>query len=54
MRHYGETARIEIGVDELGSARSSSGRRSSTAIHAVGYRYVTLDLEGFRSGNLNR
>ena len=28
VRHYGETARIEIGVDELGGA-SSSGRRSS-------------------------
>jgi PP-loop superfamily ATP-utilizing enzyme len=23
------------------------------AVHAQGYRYVTLDLEGFRSGNLN-
>jgi len=23
------------------------------AVQAVGYRYVTLDLEGFRSGNLN-
>ena len=23
------------------------------AVHAAGYRYVTLDLEGLRSGNLN-
>jgi len=25
----------------------------SAAVHAAGYRYVTLDLDGFRSGNLN-
>jgi hypothetical protein len=24
-----------------------------TAVRAAGYRYVTIDLEGFRSGNLN-
>ena len=29
------------------------GPRSSPAVRAAGYRYVTLDLEGFRSGNLN-
>jgi len=53
VRHYGETARIELGVDELAAAIE---RRASIveAVHAVGYRYVTLDLEGFRSGNLNR
>ena len=53
VRHYGETARIEIGVDELGGAIE---QRTAIvdAIRAVGYRYVTLDLEGFRSGNLNR
>ncbi len=25
----------------------------AAAVHAAGYRYVTLDLDGFRSGNLN-
>ena len=25
----------------------------SAAVHGAGYRYVTLDLDGFRSGNLN-
>jgi uncharacterized protein len=53
VRHYGETARIEIGVDELGGAIEQRAAIVA-AIHAVGYRYVTLDLEGFRSGNLNR
>ena len=30
-----------------------AGTRSATAVHGAGYRYVTLDLDGFRSGNLN-
>jgi uncharacterized protein len=52
VRHYGETARIEIGVDEL--ARAIEGRVAIVdGVKAAGYRYVTLDLEGFRSGNLN-
>ncbi len=52
LRHYGELARIELGVDEL----SEAVRRRDEVVAAVragGYRYVTLDLEGFRSGNLN-
>ena len=53
VRHYGETARVEVGVDELDAAIAHR-----TAIveagHAAGYRYVTLDLEGFRSGNAVR
>ena len=52
VRHYGEIARLE--VDEAELARAVSARH--TVIQAVknaGYRYVTLDLEGFRSGNLN-
>lgn len=52
VRHYGETARIE--VDEAELARAVSARRSVVdAVKSAGYRYVTLDLEGFRSGNLN-
>jgi uncharacterized protein len=53
VRHYGELARIELGPDELGPALA---RRDEVvaAVKAGGYRYVTLDLEGFRSGNLNR
>jgi uncharacterized protein len=53
VRHYGETARIELGIDELVGAIE---QRTAIveAVRAVGYRYVTLDLEGFRSGNLNR
>jgi len=52
VRHHGEVARIEVEVDDLAAAVD---RRSEVvaAVKAVGYRWVTLDLEGFRSGNLN-
>ena len=52
VRHYGDTARVELGVDELG--RALERREDVVAVvKGAGYRYVTLDLEGFRSGNLN-
>lgn len=53
VRHYGDTARIEVPVDDLGRVVD---RRDEVveAVSAQGYTYVTLDLEGFRSGNLNR
>jgi uncharacterized protein len=52
LRHYGDLARIELGVDDLLEAVT---RRDEivAAVRSAGYRYVTLDLEGFRSGNLN-
>ncbi|MDA8147744.1 MAG: ATP-dependent sacrificial sulfur transferase LarE [Actinomycetota bacterium] len=52
VRHYGDTARIEVPDDELATVVE---RRSEVcaAVHGAGYRYVTLDLDGLRSGNLN-
>jgi uncharacterized protein len=52
VRHYGETARIELDADMLAEAVAQRAAIIE-AVHAAGYRYVTLDLEGFRSGNLN-
>lgn len=52
VRHYGDLARIE--VEEADLARAVSEREQVVAaVRSAGYRYVTLDLEGFRSGNLN-
>jgi uncharacterized protein len=52
VRHYGDTARIEVDVQDL--ERVVAAREAIVAgVRAAGYRYVTLDLEGFRSGNLN-
>lgn len=52
VRHYGDTARLEVDLSEIGVVLE---RRAEVvdAVRACGYRYVTLDLEGFRSGNLN-
>ncbi len=52
VRHYGDVARVELEVGDLPRALE---RRSEVvaAVRAAGYRYVTLDLEGFRTGNLN-
>ena len=52
VRHYGDTARVEVGSDELGRAVTER-TKVIAVIKQAGYRYVTLDLEGFRSGNLN-
>ncbi|HVE47089.1 MAG TPA: ATP-dependent sacrificial sulfur transferase LarE [Acidimicrobiales bacterium] len=52
VRHYGDLARLEIDGPEL--ARAFEAREDIVAaVKAAGYSYVTLDLEGFRSGNLN-
>ena len=52
VRHYGDTARIEVDLADLDAVVE---RRAEIvdAVRASGYRYVTVDLEGFRSGNLN-
>jgi uncharacterized protein len=52
VRHYGETARLEFALDDL-PAVMAAREAVVDAVKAQGYRYVTLDLEGFRSGNLN-
>lgn len=53
VRHYGTVARVEVGPAELSRAFE---RREEVvaAVKAAGYAYVALDLEGFRSGSLNR
>jgi uncharacterized protein len=52
VRHYGDTARIEVPLERLTDVVA---RRLEVVglVKAAGYNYVTLDLEGFRSGNLN-
>jgi pyridinium-3,5-biscarboxylic acid mononucleotide sulfurtransferase len=55
LRHHGDLARIEVPVAELPRALDPEVRNRLVAgLRALGYRFVTLDLEGFRSGSLNR
>ena len=54
VRHHGELARIELTRDELPRALSLDlFDRISSQLRALGFRYITLDLEGFRSGSMN-
>lgn len=52
VRHYGDIARLEVPVAQLEEVIRCRGAVID-AVHEAGYRYVTLDLEGLRSGNLN-
>jgi uncharacterized protein len=52
VRHYGDTARLEVPLDRLADVVALR-EGVVAAVRAAGYRYVTLDLEGLRSGNLN-
>lgn len=54
VRHHGEMVRIEIARDELDRALTPAMAVEFTAIFkALGFQFVTLDLEGFRSGSMN-
>jgi uncharacterized protein len=53
-RFHGEMVRIEIAPEELPRALNVEIARQFTAIfRRLGYKYVTLDLEGYRQGSLN-
>lgn len=52
VRHYGDLARLEFDQEDLGRAVAERVAIVE-AVRSAGYTYVTLDLEGLRSGNLN-
>jgi pyridinium-3,5-biscarboxylic acid mononucleotide sulfurtransferase len=54
VRHHGQIVRIEITREELPRALDPHMAQEFTRIFkALGFTYVTLDLEGFRSGSMN-
>jgi uncharacterized protein len=54
VRHHGEIVRIEIAREELQRALDPAMAAEFTSIFkALGFKFVTLDLEGFRSGSMN-
>src|ERR1700686_746985 len=54
VRHHGDIVRIEIAQEELERALNPALAAQFTAIFkALGFKFVTLDLEGFRSGSMN-
>ena len=52
VRHHGDLARIEVIETELKKAMDHRSQINK-ALTDLGYRYVTLDMTGFRSGSLN-
>jgi uncharacterized protein len=54
VRHHGEIARIELGRDEMPRALEPEiGLAIEHALRGLGFRYVTIDLKGYRLGSLN-
>jgi len=54
VRHHGQIARIEVAREELARALSPEMAAEFVRIFkSLGFTYVTLDLEGFRSGSMN-
>jgi uncharacterized protein len=53
--HRGDLARIEVPLADLPRLCEANTRRSLAAeFRRLGFKFVTLDLEGFRSGSLNQ
>jgi uncharacterized protein len=54
VRHYPNLARIEVYPEEISRLMNSSLREKVVVrLKEIGYQYVTLDLQGFRSGSMN-
>lgn len=55
VRHHGDVARVEIPVADLPRVIAPELRQELVSgLRRIGYRFVTIDLEGLRSGSLNR
>jgi len=54
VRHYGDTARIEVSQKEMHNLLNEGRRNRIVAkLKKLGYTYITVDMEGFRSGSMN-
>ncbi len=54
VRHHGTVARIEVcAADFPRLLEETTRKRIASRLKELGYTYVTLDLEGFRSGSMN-
>jgi uncharacterized protein len=55
VRHHGDLARIEISPEEMPRALDlEMAGRIASAFKELGFKFVTLDLEGYRTGSLNQ
>jgi uncharacterized protein len=55
VRVHGDIARIEVPVQDMPVILEQDIRgRITAAFRSLGFTFISLDLEGFRSGNMNR
>ncbi len=53
VRHHGQIARIELPPEEIPGFLASHAEAATAHLKSLGFLYVTLDLQGFRSGSMN-
>ena len=53
VRHHGDVARIELGVEEFPLVVNTLRDEVISRVKAAGYAYVALDLQGYRTGSMN-
>lgn len=53
VRHHGDVARIEVGVDELSAVAVEWNAQVVNIVKKAGFAYASLDLEGYRTGAMN-
>lgn len=54
VRHHGDIARIEVIPGEMGRFRRKRLKEKIVGrFRKIGYRYITLDLQGYRTGSMN-
>ena len=54
VRHHDKIARIEVERAELPRLLDEEiGRQVTQQLRAIGYLYVTVDLQGYRTGSMN-
>jgi len=54
VRHHGNTARIELAAGDIARAMEAGVREKIVRrLKELGYTYVTLDMEGYRTGSMN-
>ncbi len=55
VRDHGDSARIEVNEEDMPTLLSAANRRLiADTLRSLGYSFISLDLEGYRSGNMNR
>ncbi|OGS21619.1 MAG: TIGR00268 family protein [Elusimicrobia bacterium RIFOXYA2_FULL_39_19] len=54
VRHYGEIARIEVSKEQINKLfHTNTSEKILRKFKTLGYKYITIDLEGYRTGSMN-